>query len=772
MYFRIIRNECMKNKLIWLTTTLFVAAAALLVSLAAIVVVHLTGAIDTLMTQAKTPHFLQMHSGVIDRERLETFAAENRLVEQLQVAEFLNVDNTQLFINGNSLAGNVQDNGFTVQNEQFDYLLDLNGNVIEAADGNIYVPITYWKEGMAEIGDQVSFNGKQWTVAGFLRDSQMNSLLASSKRFLISRNDYASLEDSGSKEYLIEFRLKDTSGLGAFATSYASAGLEANGPTLTYPLFRLLNAMADGMMIAVLLLVAILVVVIALMCIRFALIAKIEEDYRELGVMKAIGLRLSDIKNMYRIQYVAMAGAGSLIGWGLSFMFKGELLENIRLYMGESGQPLLALLCGIGGVLLVYLTIILYVGGVLRRFRTLSVAEALRFGSSQQAAAGARYFRLSRFGKWGNNLFLGFKDVLARKRLYATMAAVLVLSAFIIIVPQNVYHTISSTSFSTYLGIGEYDLRIDIQQADDMAGTAVEIAEAMERDSAVARFTSLTTKAFAARLSDRSEERILVELGDHAMFPLTYKLGRAPVGENEIALSTLNAQALGKQVGDQLLLAASDGDRLLRVSGIYSDVTNGGKTAKAAFTDDSAARVWSVVYVKLTDPALIASKAAEFGSRFEAAKVSDVEQYIAQTFGSTIHAVKLAANAALAVALLITLLVALLFIRLLVAKDRYAIAVMKALGFTFSEIRLQYAVRSAFVGLIGILAGILLAGTLGERLAGLVLAQLGASAFRFEIQPLMTYVLSPLMMLGSVLLATMISTSSIRHLKIGEHIKE
>lgn len=69
-----------------------------------------------------------------------------------------------------------------------------------------------------------------------------------------------------------------------------------NGPTVTYGLFKTMNALSDGMMIAVILLVSALVVAIAFMCIRFTLLAKIEDDYREIGVMKAIGLSVSDIK--------------------------------------------------------------------------------------------------------------------------------------------------------------------------------------------------------------------------------------------------------------------------------------------------------------------------------------------------------------------------------------------------------------------------------------------------------------------------------------------
>lgn len=54
MYYRIIRNDISNSKLISLTTMIFVAVAAMLVALSAILVVNLSGALDTLMKQAKT----------------------------------------------------------------------------------------------------------------------------------------------------------------------------------------------------------------------------------------------------------------------------------------------------------------------------------------------------------------------------------------------------------------------------------------------------------------------------------------------------------------------------------------------------------------------------------------------------------------------------------------------------------------------------------------------------------------------------------------------
>ncbi|MFJ6208492.1 ABC transporter permease [Lysinibacillus sp. NPDC092081] len=772
MYFRLIRNDISKSKLITLTTTLFVAAAAMLVSLSAILMVNLSGAIDSLMNQAKTPHFMQMHSGDINTVRLTNFAEQNSNVDEFQVLEFLNMDNSQIILGDRSLANNVQDNGFSIQSEKFDYLLDLDGNIINVSDGELYVPINYMKDNTTRVGDTAIIGGKEFTVAGFLRDSQMNSMLSSSKRFLVSQNDYAEIKSHGSMEYLIEFRLKDLSALGEFETAYASAGLEANGPTITYPLFKTLNALSDGMMIGVILLISVLVVAIAFMCIRFTLLAKIEDDYREIGVMKAIGLRLSDIKKIYLAKYTAIAAGGSILGFVLSLMFKDMLLENIRLYMGESEDASFAAALGIIGILLIFLAIIAYVSGVLRRFRKISAAEAIRFGTSQEKNAGAKRFCLNKNKLLNTNIFLGIKDVLARKRLYATMLAVLVISAFIIIVPQNLYNTISSTSFIKYMGIGNYDIRIDIQQTDHISKKSVEVLKSMNSDSSISKYTILTTKTFKTKKEDGSEENIKIELGDHSIFPIEYTEGRAPTVENEIALSALNADEMSKKVGDVITVVMKGKEIKLTVSGIYSDITNGGKTAKAVFTDNSEDIMWSVICAKLSDKSHVNEKISEYADKYTFAKISNIDEFVTQTFGSTIKSVGKASIAAIAIAVLITILVTLLFMKMLVTKDRYSIAVMKALGFTNSDMTVQYGSRAVFVSIIGIVLGTLLANTLGEVLAGAVITSFGASSFSFSINPLSAYVLCPLLMICSVLITTIIGTWGAGKIKISENIKE
>ncbi|MGI6105694.1 MAG: FtsX-like permease family protein [Raoultibacter sp.] len=771
LYYRMTRKDIARSKLVSITTLLFVTVASMLVALAAILGVNLTGSIGTMMEKAQTPHFMQMHSGELDEAALDDFA-RSQPVTKYQVLEFLNIDNAEIVIDGESMIGSVQDNGFSMQSGSFDYLMSLDNEIIHPTDGEVYIPIAYMKDGTAEIGDTMTVCDQSFTVGGFLRDSQMNASLASSKRFLISENDYVALRELGNVEYLIEFRVSDTSLISVVENAYIAAGLPANGPALTWQHFQLMNALSDGLMIAVILLVSLLVVAIALFCIRFTLLAKIEDEYQEIGVMKAVGLRLSDIRGVYLTKYAVMAAVGCALGLALSFLLQEPMMEGIRLNMGESGQDGLAAAFGLGGVVLIFLAIGLYVVRILRRFKSISAADALRFGMAQEKPAGAKRMVLSKNRLLNTNMFMGMKDVFARKKLYVIMLASLILSGFIMIVPVNLANTIASSEFTQHMGIGDYDIRVDIQQTDNIEDKTMDIEAALLSDSRIDAVSTLTTKTFTVRSADGTSESMKVELGDHSIFPIFYEQGQAPIAKNEIALSSLLADDLEKAVGDTVTLVINGQEEALIICGIYSDVTNGGKTAKATFTDDSADVMWALLGVTVFDAAQTPSIVSDYASNFPYAKISDVSEYVKQTLGSTSSALNTASYAAAAVAIIIAALITLLFIKMLIVKDRYSIAVMKALGFTNKDISLQYISRAVMVFIISIVLSMILSATLGESVAGMLLSSMSITSFTFVTNPVISYFLCPLALLCAVLIATFAGTAQAGRVNIAESVKE
>lgn len=157
---KIIFHDMRKNLFTTIVTVSFIAASAMLVSLALLLGVNLLTSVDQLMKKAETPHFLQMHAGTLEKEEREAVKRLGEdLVEKEQVSEFLNIENSQIALNGNSLRDSTQDNGLCVQSASFDYLLGMENEILKPKDGEIYVPVCYQKEYDVNVGDTADICG-------------------------------------------------------------------------------------------------------------------------------------------------------------------------------------------------------------------------------------------------------------------------------------------------------------------------------------------------------------------------------------------------------------------------------------------------------------------------------------------------------------------------------------------------------------------------------------------------------------------------------------
>ena len=301
---KLIWSDMWQNKLLSIATVFFMAVSAMMLALTALLFSSLLGSVNGLMEQAQAPDLVQMHSGELDESQISQFAGERQEIAQWQICRFVNLDNSEVTLGGQSLLDSTQDNGLCVQSERFDYLLEMDNNRPDVLPGQVYVPVCYRTRYELNIGDTMRIGSEGLTVAGFLRDAQMNSMMASSKRFLVSQWDYERLKPRGEEEYLIEFLLKDCGDTNAVSTAYTRQGLPSNGPAITKPLIRMMNALSDGTTILVIFLVAIVVLLVALLCIRFILSIRMERDRREVGMMKALGIGKGEIKRLYFSKYI------------------------------------------------------------------------------------------------------------------------------------------------------------------------------------------------------------------------------------------------------------------------------------------------------------------------------------------------------------------------------------------------------------------------------------------------------------------------------------
>ena len=74
----------------------------------------------------------------------------------------------------------------------------------------------------------------------------------------------------------------------------------------------------------------------------------------------------------------------------------------------------------------------------------------------------------------------------------------------------------------------------------------------------------------------------------------------------------MNANELKKNVGDSIVLFVDGKEKTLTISGMYQDVTNGGKTAKASFSYNNENILWYVVNVDLKSNVDLQEKVKEY----------------------------------------------------------------------------------------------------------------------------------------------------------------
>jgi putative ABC transport system permease protein len=761
---KMIRSSLRHNRLVSACMAAFLVLSTALLSSALILSLGVFGTVESFMETARTPHFMQMHLGSLDQERMQQFVDGRDDVVAWEVIEFLNVENSQLQFNGQSLDTEIQQTGFTTQPEHMDYLLSPDGELIRPQPGEVYVPYFYEGKYNLEPGDPITLqtdNGETvFIVAGVFRDSQMNSTLASSKRLLINETDYATLagQPGTNPEYLISFRLTSPDDVAEFEAAYFEAGLEANGPSLTWSLYTLINSINDAITVLLFMLMAFIILLIAMLCIRYTLLTTIEEDLREIGVMKALGISTANIRSIYLGKYRLLLGSGAIIGFLLSLIARNAILDNVRRQMGEINYPVLGVVAGALGTAILYLLAMGYVRRTLGRLRTITPLHALQGTASLDVSKRRPRSVLARTAGPAVNGKLAWASIRRTPSRHLTILAVAGLITLVLLVPFRFGSTARSADFVTYMGIGQYDLRIDLLNRPDSPATANSIVAVLDGDERIERIEVYTLEIEQTVSADGETAPLRIDYGDPAAFPLRYGTGHAPETVTEIGLSEINAERLEVATGDQLTITGPDGPVVFTVSGTYQDVTNGGKTAKAlpGPTMD-AANPSMMIAIDAAEGAHLDDIAATVTSAVGDVQVIDTQTYVQQMMGDLIRVIDTIAWVFSGVAVLIAALMAGLSIRLMQVQERKANAVQGALGFTSRDLRWQYLIRIMAMMVIGVALGIVLATPFGNMLGNAIFSTVGVSGLALKFS-LVTTLFGSTLVLVSACVVTLLHT--------------
>ncbi|WP_264740060.1 ABC transporter permease [Cytobacillus firmus] len=762
MFLKIVKNDFYRKKIITGTVFVFITMAVLLGASATNIVANLIQSMTELQERAVPADITQMHSGKYNQGEIDKFTEEqHENIEMQETMVLLTLDGNNIHFGKNqTMAGTVQDISFVVQNKKFDFILDLDNEKLDVKEGEVAVPIYLMEQYDLKIGDTITVKSsgdeKAFVISDYARDFEMNSSLTSSKRFVINQNDYEEMLEmqAGELEYLIEFKLNENGDSQAVQTAYIEAGLPANGPAVGGTIFLLFNAMSDAAVVMVIIFISILLIIIASLCIRLTFLAAIDEDLREIGVMKAVGISKKDIKNVYLNKYRVMSVAAGIIGYLLSFVLVYLFNGNMRLYLSSDLSGSLKYILSLIAPLFVYFMIVMYSKKILKRIDKISAVEALRSDIMERGKNRKYSFRLLTNKFFSTNIYMGLRDVWKRFKLYRLLFFIFVVCTFIVILPLNMYNTMNSPEFSTYMGIGKSDIRIDLRKTDTITEDFNKLQEELKNDSDIEKYAAYITSSYQVKNAEGSWDYMNIETGDFSVFPLNYLEGRAPEAEGEISLSYANASkdGLNKKVGDEVVVKVAGTEKTLKVSGIYQDITNGGKTAKAntSLGINEEAVLWYIVSMDVAQGVDIREKMDYYQNTYESAQVNDIKEYTQQTLGNIIDQMTTIVIAGIAIAILIAVLITALFLKMLLSKDMSQIAIMRSVGLTSKNVKHQYMAGTLLVLTLGIIFGVLASNYLGEFLVSMAMSTMGAAKIELVNIAWQTWLLCPLALIVAV----------------------
>ena len=725
MLTRLLKADLARSAVVAATLTALIALAAALVSASTSLIVDTTSATTRLSQRAKAPDLIQMHTGQVSSREIDDWAATRSEITDHEVIKTLPVPRQELWINGASQADSYQEPAFVTAPQRIDLLLDEDGNPIHPGPGQVALPIHYRAVGAADVGDTITVDAGDWQmdleVVGFLRDAQMNAPMVPSKRLVVSPEDFASLEEHISDpEYLIEFALADSARPRAVIDAYKEAGLPSTGISVDSSMVLLMNALSTMLIAAVALVVALVLAVVAMLALRYTVLAAIEADLAQIAVLKAIGAPQHRIRRLYLLKYLTLTLAGAAVGYAAGLPLASALGAPALLYLGTPpttvwsvGLPI-AMVVGLAG------TIVGFTRTTLRRLDRVSAVQALRSGTSGALRRRRHRWRLAASRRMPVQQWLGVREALRPSN--ALLLGILALCAFTMVLPVNVATTLDDPRIATYLGVGETDLRIDVRTGTQDLGA---VESALTADDRIAKHATVLRRGYKMRAPGGDWESVLIDIGDHGAFPMKYMSGRAPTGQDEVALSYNQARATGSEVGSTVTVSTSQGDRDLTVTGVYQDITNNGSTAKAVF-DDGAPALWQIIYADMQDKSQEAAVADDLHRDLPGVQVTAMSDYTSQFFGATTAQVRIIAAMACAVALGLSFLITVLFAVLVLSRERRQVGVLRALGCTRRAVAGQYLTRFGVLALAGTALGLLLASTLGETAIGAVLGSRGA----------------------------------------------
>lgn len=786
MFFSILKKDLKRKKSMNIILLLFIILAALFLASSVDNLIAVNGAIDHFLEISKVPDFFSLALTDGQTDEIADFIADSEFVSEYEFLDNFNLQNEDITITEcreeperiryeksntlclESVPGN------------FMKIFDENDSEVSLKSGEIAFPRHEAQKNHLQAGDRVRIRvgavEQEFEVRAIVKDAAFGSSMMGFKRVFVSPEDFEKYNRQDGLTFVRIYNVNYADGE-AFQRAWRKQNFTVINNIEDGSVIRMCYIM-DMLIAVILIIVSVCLILIAFLVLRFTIVFTLQEDYREIGIMKAIGISDRGIKVLYLVKYLALSVIGAVIGLAGSFPFGKALLDRtvVNLVAKQAGQNyLVKMICAVG----VILTVLGFCYLSTDKLKKISAMEAIRCGSD-----GERYRPGTRLKLWKRPylspcFYMAVNDILSSLKRFGILFAVFCLGTMLILLPLSASSTLKSDNIISAFSICPSDAYLNTGRGEryafDMDLLARDMADIEQRlaDAGIQAETGVDMGYMIPSYAEDPENTVsyftVQEMGS---WERSYSLlsGREPVLANEILITEITAEELGVGIGDIVHLKTAEETMEFMITGTYQTMMNMGKgyrVSRSAVLDPAYA---SGIFTLQVEIAGMESEEAceKLSEIFPEYEVMDAEGFLDDMIGGVIEQIDALTFSIVGIVLVINSLITILMMKTIMTREHGSIALLKSIGFADGSLRIWQTARILLVLAAAVAAGTLLSNLTGPFLIGPAFAMMGGTSMELVTDTVEAYVVYPVLLLGVTGVSAVLCSGGVKRVKTRE----
>lgn len=763
MYLNILKKDLKRKRAMNVILLVFITLSTMFISSSVNNIISVTTALDTYFETAGVPDYFAI--------AMNTYASAENLTEVLEnapAADEVRIEEVLYMLTSNHIMHNkklleTSFNFYLVQSDRdlaLNYFLE-DGSILENVPaGQIYLSYCVAKNEGLEPGDKITIElggiNREFTFAGSFRAAVGDAELFGFARFVVNAADFDELLSdeaviSGSSAklcYLYTADLDRTLSQISDVTENFIFACDREMLKFSY--------LFDMLVTGVLLIVSLILILISFVVLRFTITFTLSEEFREIGVMKAIGIRSIKIRGLYLTKYAALSIIGAALGLVLSFPF-GRMLMDLSsksVMINSQSTALINVICAF----LVPAVILLFCLSCTGKVNKMTPIDAVRNGQTGERFRKKSLMKLGR-SRLGTTAFLAVNDIVSSPRRYGIITLTFFLCMSLLIILSNCTTSLTSKKLLKCFHMAECHLVIDTGSMMNFSSEdgRVELKKYLSEVEQTLAENGMPAECmqefgmYSTFMYEGQESRVLAFQGTGTTMDMyEYTEGTPPQNSGEIALTTYAARALQAKIGDTVVMSTPAGEREYIVTALYQSMHNSGVAATLYSGEDINYTQFLMtpgMQIRFTDnpgDQEIRRRMDQIRELFpEFTDVKTAGEWVKKTTGvaDAIDAVK---KISAALTIILAALVTVLMERSFIAKEKAEIALMKAVGMKNSKIYAHHTTRFLIVVTAAVTAAELLGMPLTRLCFNPVFRMMGLEmGVEYVQSPVEIYILFP-----------------------------